>query len=242
MRCCIDISRGTAYGLCLSQVIFTVACICFSPPKQIILYTLVTPTNTSQLQVKEIPFQAQTSLGFLSFIAFFFAMQTMKSLDSSSEGGGGYDLVSIDYNQEFVEQNTMWNLLFWAYVFGSHLLTFGIILNVGDIYLLGFSSVICQYCLYQACLPRHSEQVSVTRENMYLLGYALGIFLIAYTAQVPSLILWVVLIDYALGIGHAWDKQATIDTVVNCRLFYACCQSLLLCVFYTWEPIQKMNQ
>jgi hypothetical protein len=160
-------------------------------------------------------------------------MQTMNSMDHSSE----YGQISIDYTYEFVQQNSMWNMLFWLYVYGAHILTFGIILGVCDVYLLGFSTFIIQYCLYQACLPRQTQDVNITRENMYLLGYASGIFLVAYNAQNNALLVWVILIDYALGVGHAWDKQATVDTIVNCRLFYACCQSLLLCVFYTWEPV-----
>jgi hypothetical protein len=222
----------------MSQVIFAVACVLFSPHKEVVLYTLTTPTNTTELRVHETPVHIQAALGLLSFLAFFFAMQTMNSLDNGGGGGGGgYDRVNIDYNLEFIEQNGMWDMLFWVYVLGSHLLTFAIILNVGDLYLLASSTFLVQYCLYHACLPRNSSDVSVTRENMYLLGYAGAIFVVGYNAQTPTLLLWVVLIDYALGVGHAWDKQATVDTVVNCRLFYACCQSLLICVFYTWEPI-----
>jgi uncharacterized membrane protein len=47
----------------------------------------------------------------------------------------------------------------------------------------------------------------------------------------------VVVLDYFLGVGHTWDRQATIETVTNCRLFYVCCVSFGVAALYAaWLP------
>jgi hypothetical protein len=49
----------------------------------------------------------------------------------------------------------------------------------------------------------------------------------------------VVVVDYFLGVGHTYDRQATIDTVSNCRLFYICAGTLGLALLYALsEPTQ----
>jgi hypothetical protein len=45
-------------------------------------------------------------------------------------------------------------------------------------------------------------------------------------------VMLVVVLDYFLGVGHTYDRQATIDTVANCRLFYICACSLAIACFY----------
>lgn len=226
VECCIDVSRGTAYGLCVSQVLLTFACILYSPHREIVVYTLKSPTNTTNLSVYEAHIHVQWMFACLSFLAFFFSIQTMKYNEE--------DLSNLDYTLEFVEQNMLWDFMFWIYSIGSHFLLFGIVLNVCDVYLLAFCTIISHYALSKGCLPR-GENINITRDNLNLLFYVGAIMLIFINAQKQVLIIWICMLDYCLAAGHTWDKLATVDTIINCRLFYICSQSLLLCVYYGWE-------
>lgn len=221
---CIDISRATAYALCASQIFFTVACIMYSPKKEITVYTLKTSTNTTDLSVYETNFHVQGMFGCMSFLAFFFSMQTMSSDENNQ-------YTSIDYTYEFLSQNAMWDMLFWVYCLGSHFLLVGVILRICDVYLLLWSVSLIQYALYKICYPRMDIQ-TVTRENIYLLGYVVGIWIVFSNAGRQELIFAMTVMDACLGMGHAWDRQATIDTVINCRLAYISCQSFVLCLYY----------
>jgi hypothetical protein len=225
VQCCIDVSRGTAFGLCFAQVLFTVACIMFSQKREIIVYTLQTPTNTTNLHVHEYPVHVQGLLGVLSLLAFFFAIQTMNSTE--------HEMIStMDYSLENIERNMAWNSMFWIYVCGSHLLIMGITLNVCDVYLLMFAVLILHYCLYNGCLPKQ-EVVNITLQNIYFLGYLFSLVLVGVNTQQPALLFWIAAFDYILNVGHTWDTHVSMDTIINCRLFYICCQSLLLCLYYT---------
>lgn len=225
-HCCIDISRGTAYGLCVSQVLFTIACILYSPHREITVYTLKTPDNTTSLQTYETQIHVQWTFMCMSFLAFFFSVQTMQY----NEG----DVTVMDYNLDFVEDNVVWNMMFWVYCLGSHFLLIGIIMQTADIYCLAFCTIVLEYSLYKICYPRPNV-INMTRDNLFLLAYVMGIYLVFINSKNQDLIIWIIILDYCLGLGHTWDKMATIDTIINCRLFYICCQSLLLCVYYVWQ-------
>jgi hypothetical protein len=47
-----------------------------------------------------------------------------------------------------------------------------------------------------------------------------------------SCLLGLVMLDCVMGLGHTWDRQATMETVTNCRLFYVCALSLGQCAVY----------
>jgi hypothetical protein len=47
-----------------------------------------------------------------------------------------------------------------------------------------------------------------------------------------SVVMLMVVLDYFLGIGHTYDRQATIETVSNSRLFYVCAGSVGLALLY----------
>lgn len=224
--CCMDVSRGTAYGLLVSQVLFTVACILYSPHREITIYTLKTPTNTTNLSTHETQVHVQVMFAGLSFLAFFFSMQTMNYTEN--------DITAYDYNVEFIENNFLWNGMFWIYCLGAHLILIGIVMQTADLYCLLLTSILTFYALYLICIPK-GDNINLTRDNVFILAYALAIMIIYVNSQKQDLIIWIVILDYCLGIGHTWDKQATLDTIVNCRLFYICCQSLLLCIYYCWQ-------
>lgn len=200
----------------------------FSQKREIIVYTLMAPNNTTNLHVHEYPVHVQGLLSILSVLAFFFAIQTMSSTEHEM-------LATMDYSLENMEKNMLWDAIFWIYVFGSHLLTIGITLNICDVYLLIFSVLTLHYCLYKGCLPKQ-EVMNLTKQNLYFLGYIAALTLAYNNSQQPALLLWIVIFDYIMAVGHTWDTNISMDTIINCRLFYICCQSLLLCVYYTAQP------
>lgn len=197
----------------------------FSPHKEVSVYVLESPQNiTGDAKIHANNIHVQMYFACISALALFYAFQTLNYTSSDN-------MNMMDYSFEFVHENVMWNLMFWVYVCLSHLLVFTIILHVAELYLLLLATLVTTYCLYQACLPRDNN-INITRENLFIAGYFLGIILVYNNSQRAELLLWVVVLDYFMGIGHTWDKTATVDTVTNCRLFYICCQSLLLCIYY----------
>jgi hypothetical protein len=47
-----------------------------------------------------------------------------------------------------------------------------------------------------------------------------------------SAVMLLVVLDYFMGIGHTYDRQATIGTVSNCRLFYICAGTVGTALLY----------
>ena len=192
------------------------------------MYTLINSVNITHDKPQPAIFNmhVQAALGITSAYALFFSFQTMH-LASATEDA----VDKTEYTEEFVHEQASWNMMFWGYVFACHLLTFTIVLQVCDLYLLLLATIVVQYCLYYACYPKPAN-LNITQENMYLLGYVCGMFLVFHNSLSPNLLVWVLLLDYFLGIGHTWERMPTTDTVINSRLFYICCQSMLLCVYY----------
>jgi hypothetical protein len=51
-----------------------------------------------------------------------------------------------------------------------------------------------------------------------------------------SVLFALVVLDYFLGVGHTWDRQATLETIANCRLFYVCGGTLCTAALYAaWQ-------
>jgi hypothetical protein len=135
-----------------------------------------------------------------------------------------------DYVLDVLEQISMWDLLFWVYLLLLHIIAVLVVADPVDAYGLMASSSFMTYFLHRACSPK-GPLLSLTQENLNLVGYCFGVLITAYQitdthANSAAVIMLLVVIDYFLGVGHTYDKQATIDTVANCRLFYVCAGTL----------------
>jgi hypothetical protein len=150
-----------------------------------------------------------------------------------------------DYQPDVVEQMGMWDLLFWLFALTLHAVIGLLICDPVDAYGALSSTNFLGYFLYWACAPR-GQNVNLTRENMHLLGYSLGILQLAYQVthdNGATAVMLLVVLDYFLGVGHTYDRQATIDTVSNCRLFYICAGTLGLGLLYVVSgQAQGFNQ
>ena len=94
------------------------------------------------------------------------------------------------------------------------------------------------YFSMRTCAPPTAGNNTQTHGNLNVLCYMAGVFIVLHNAPggIASpraaclcVLVWV---DGALGFGHTWDREASMDTITNCRLFYVCTVSLGLCLMY----------
>lgn len=143
-------------------------------------------------------------------------------------------------------QASVWDLLFWTFFVLSHGFVVLLLATPVDTFAALLSVVFMAHFAYLGCAPRSGHAVNVTRDNFNLLGYFLGFGIMVYsipkinTAHI-SCLCSMACIDYGLALGHTYDRQATLDTVTNCRLFYACAVTLGLCGVYAfWFDLLRL--
>ena len=216
----MDVSRGTAYGVALAQVAVTVGVILFTAGVDVNMFyvrlhlnTTVEPhqLTTDGATVKGVQGSLTLPMMMASGVAAVFSMVTYQSHESGISGQ--------DFQQEVVDQVPMWDLLFWVDVFGA----------IASTSFMG-------YFLFRACAPK-GQLLNLTQENLNILGYCIGILMVSYQmtevhGNGASIIMLVVVLDYFLGVGHTYDRQATMDTISNCRLFYVCAGTLGTALMY----------
>ena len=234
----MEVSRGTAYGVALSQVAVTLGVLLFFPSVEVRLFLAQIKFNSTLEDTRVIeqgPPQAvilvHTGMPILlaSVMAAVFSTVTYRTYEAGISGQ--------DFQQEVLDQIPMWDLVFWVYLFLFHAIVIAIVTDPVDIFGLIASTCFMTYFLYRACAPK-SHTMNLTQENLNIVGYCIGALMAAY--QFTSLrehagmtLMLLVVLDYFLGIGHTFDKQATIDTVANCRLFYICVGTLGTSLLYT---------
>jgi len=230
---CIEASRGTAYGLCFSQILITMGVVIYSPLVQIQVYKPAVSLSNETLACSE--FQQATlpmPLPFLVCSAFvvLFCTSTM----GMSEGGVG----DYEYSDQVMDEVSVWNSTFKIFVYISHLIMSCVISTPGDAYQVFFSGLLMGYFLLKSCAPRSHSQNFVT-EHANLLGYGLGAGLLFFACSHPFRLYFLfsfIIIDYFLGVGHLAENPTMMNTVINCRLFYVCATSLALSTVYaTWS-------
>jgi hypothetical protein len=232
----LELSRGTAYGLAFSQVAITLGVILFFPPVDVEVFFIQGHINITARTLEIDPstdlkgsriFMAMPTL-LCSLLAAGFAAVTLQSYEQGFAGQ--------DYQPDVLEQSGMWNIIFWVHCLLAHAVAMFIISDPVNIFGAVSATCFMVYFLYRACYPKGST-LNLTQENINILFYCLGILQMAYqltdTRQNGAyVIMTVVILDYFLGLGHTYDRQATLDTVANCRLFYICIVSLSLAFLY----------
>ena len=166
---------------------------------------------------------------FMSCLAMVFSSVTM----SLSESG----VLQQDYTPDSMEQAALWDFLFWLYFLVSHLISALILTTPVDLYAVMLGVVFLVYFTHRGCAPRQRTATTVTKENLNILGYGLGIVIIAYNipdgnTERSACLVVILMLDYALGMGHTFDLEPTMDTVANCRLLNICAVSLCMCCLY----------
>ena len=207
----------------------------YYPPVSVELYTthpMVVNGTIQDTHANLGIFKTSLSMPFLalSCIAVLFSTTTAGLVQRG--------LLSQDnhYTYELLCDTGLWDLIFWMFCGGAHTIVIIVIMSPADSYAASISILLVVYFLGRICAPRGC-QISMTQENINLLGFCAGLFIAAY--NVPdthsgrgAALMLTVLLDYMLGVGHTWDLPPAMDTVTNCRLFWVCCSSLCLAALY----------
>ena len=127
---------------------------------------------------------------------------------------------------------------YWLIFALSHLIVVLVLTEPCDAYAAGLSACLLVYFAYRGSAP-YPGGYTQTQGNVNMLGYALGALLcyraIPDTPRGPNraaCLAFMVMLDFLMGVGHTWENRASLDTVTNSRLFYACACSLGLCGLY----------
>ena len=156
------------------------------------------------------------------------------------------------YGGEALSQAGMWGALFWAVSLLVHLIVVAAACTPCDAFAAMGAAALMVHFLYRICqapdagMGGHAPLDgglgpgvfwSPMTANANILGYTAGLATAFYCVPefygnryTPLLLL--ALLDYLLGIGHVWDREPTMSTVANCRLFWACSASLCVAALY----------
>lgn len=233
----MEVSRGTAYGIALAQVAVTIGVVLFCPSVEVNMFyvrlrlnTTATPhqLTTEGAAVKGAQGSIALPVMMASGIAAVFSTVTYQSHESGIAGQ--------DFQLDVIDQVPMWDLLFWLYVLISHCISVFVVADPVDVFGVIASTSFMTYFLYRACSPK-GQMLNLTQENLNILGYCIGVLMVCYQmtevrGNGASIVMLVVVLDYFLGIGHTYDRQATMDTISNCRLFYVCAGTLGTALMY----------
>lgn len=230
----LQVSRASAFALCMSQVAVTLAVIAYYPPVHVQFFTCHPQISNGTLTLPD----SQLLVSNVGLSVPFLALSCLAVLFSTTTAGLIERGVLQDnqYTFEMLHESGLWDAIFWAFCGGAHAIVITVVMSPADAYAVSISSLLIIYFLGRLCAPRFS-QISMTQENFNLLGLFAGLLIVGY--NIPdshsgrsAALMVTCLLDYMLGVGHTWDASPTMDVVSNCRLFWVCSASLCLAALY----------
>jgi hypothetical protein len=244
----LEVSRGTAYGLGFSQMAVTLGVVLFFPPVDVDVYLVQASVNTT-LGGLGLNLGKEVFIGTKVFMALPTLACSLLAVCFSTITYQTYELglAGQDYIPDVIEGAGMWNLVFWMYCLFAHALVTFIVADPADVFGATSATMFMTYFLYRVCYPKPGgTSLNLTQENLNILGYALGVAQMAYqvtdTRQNGGYVVMTVLVlDYFLGLGHTYDRQATLDTIANCRMFYVCAGTLSAAFLYAVSGPEGMQ-
>ncbi len=231
----MEVTKGTAYGVGLSQCAITLGAVLFFPPVDVDVYVLDGHINATTRGLALDP--ARDAKGLRVFLALPLLMASaLGAAFATMTYRVQSEFGSQDYDPEVLGQTGLWQLGFWVYALLAHVLALLLVSDPVAAFGAVSAPAFMVYFLYRACAPKGRE-LHLTQENLNILGYFLGVLQLGYqlTDARPNgatVVMLVVVLDYFLGLGHTYDRDASIETVANCRLFYVCTASLGLACLY----------
>lgn len=228
----MEASRGTAYGLGLSQCAITLGIVLFSPAVEVDVFIPRASLGGNHTAITLAHEAVRVHMGMpvcaASFLAAVFATVAYKADEQS--------LAAQDFQPDVIEQMGMWDALFWAYCLMAHGIAVLLVCDPVDAFGAVSATAFMGYFLSRACYPK-GQHVNLTQENLNILGYGLGVMQMAFQLTSTrgngmSAVMLMVVLDYFMGIGHTYDRQATVGTVSNCRLFYICAGTVGTALLY----------
>jgi hypothetical protein len=232
----LQVSRASAFAICLSQVAVTLAVVLYYPPVHVQLFTCHPEIGNGTITVPE----SRLSVSNIGLGAPFLGLSCLAVLFSTTTAGlveRGSLQQDTHYSFEALHEAGLWDAIFWAFCAGAHATVITVVMSPADAYAVGISGLLVIYFLMRLCAPRFSQQLSMTQENFNLLGLFAGLIIAGY--NIPdshsgrgAALMVMCLLDYMLGVGHTWDSSPTMDVISNCRLFWVCSASLCLAGLY----------
>jgi hypothetical protein len=232
----IQISRASAFALCMSQVAVTLAVIAYYPPVHVQFFTCHPRISNGTLTLPD----SQLSVSNVGLSVPFLGLSCLAVLFSTTTAGlveRGLLQQDSQYTFELLHESGLWDAIFWAFCAGAHAIVITVVMSPADVYAVSIASLLIIYFLGRLCAPRFSQQLSMAQENFNLLGLFAGLLIAGY--NIPdshpgrsAALMVMCLLDYMLGVGHTWDSAPTMDCVTNCRLFWVCSTSLCLAALY----------
>jgi hypothetical protein len=146
------------------------------------------------------------------------------------------------FGPETLGQTGLWNALFWFIVSAAHAVVVAAACSPVDLFAWGLATYLCVSFLARLCSGPECDadgpvSGAVSLANANVLGYMAGAAVAFY--NVPNdysnrfiLIFGMVVLDYFLGVGHVWERAPSVETVANCRLFWACSAGVGLAAMY----------
>lgn len=228
----LEASRGTAYGLGLSQCAITLGILLFFPAVDVDVFVARADLAGNHSAIALTPTAVRANMAMpvaaASLLAGVFATVTYKVDEQSLSGQ--------DFQPDVIDQMGMWDALFWMYCLVAHAIVVLMVCDPVDAFGAVSATAFMVYFLFRACYPK-SQQINLTQENLNILGYGLGVLQVALQvtstrANGVSALMAMVVMDYFLGVGHTYDREATVGTVSNCRVFYICAGTVGTAVLY----------
>jgi hypothetical protein len=230
----LQVSKASAFAICVSQVAITLAVIAYYPPVHVQFFTCHPKISNGTLTMPD----SQLSVSNVGLSVPFLALSCLAVLFSTTTAGLAEKgmLQDNQYTFEALHESGLWDAIFWAFCAGAHAIVITVVMSPADAYAVSISSLLVIYFLGRLCSPRFSE-TSMTQENFNLLGLFAGLLIAGY--NIPdshpgrsAALMIMCLLDYMLGVGHTWDASPSMEVVSNCRLFWVCSTSLCLAALY----------
>lgn len=239
---------GVAYGLGISQLAIMFGVVTYFPlaSVQVFVYkpcvangTLTHACGSTESMRLMLPLPClAVSAAAAAFVS---------STHTLMEGGALGD--DSAYGGEALAQTGLWNAMFWFVVAGAHSIAILAACSPSDAFAAGAASYLMVTFLARLCSPAEtsyhqagesgasSGAGGMTAANANILGYMAGVGIALYCVPPQYsnrlvLVFLLVVVDYFLGVGHAWDRGPSMYTVANCRLFWVCSASLCLSALY----------
>lgn len=128
---------------------------------------------------------------------------------------------------------------FWSIFALSHIIVALVVNSPCDVYAVALGVAFMVKFMMDTCAPLTPGNNTQTQNTLNILSYLAGVYVVCHnipggvaTGRGGALAM-LVFVDAALSFGHTWDRESSMDTITNCRLFYVCVVSLGLCLLYS---------
>lgn len=243
-------SESVGYGLGISQLAIMLGVVCYFPlaSVQVFVYRPCV-TNGTLTHACGSTESVRLMLPLPCMVVSAAAAAFVSSTHTLSDAGAMSD--ETTYGAEAVAHAGLWDAMFWFVAAAAHLIAVTAACSPADGFAVGAAAYLMVHFLSQLCMPADAGGYqnadagggpvagggAMTAANANILGYMAGVGIALYS--VPQqytnrmvIVLLLVVMDYFLGVGHAWDRGPSMHTVANCRLFWVCSASLCLAAMY----------